>query len=128
MAHIHFTKLYVSLLNILTVSQNALLYEETRNDQLQFVNFVKIPTNFQDITNSIDDEIEMKIMSIFQKCSDINFKTKFERRLEKPNYNQICYTRQFLLNCGKSPLSNKFPPNWEQVVLEYPDLIKNSLA
>ena len=114
---------FLCLTSWVSVSQNALLYEETRNDQLHLVEFFKIPTKFQDIENCNDDEIEMKIISIFQKCSDINFKTKFERRLEK-HCKQIRYTRQFLLDCGKSPLCDRFPPNWEIVVLENPDVIK----
>jgi len=37
---------------------------------------------------------------------------------------KICYDRQFLLKCAQAPSSGKFPPNWEQVVSENPDVIK----
>jgi len=37
---------------------------------------------------------------------------------------KICYDRQFLLKCAQAPSSGKFPPNWEQVVSENPDVIR----
>jgi len=37
---------------------------------------------------------------------------------------KISYDRQFLLKCAQSPSCGKFPPNWEQVVSENPDVIK----
>ena len=66
----------------------------------------------------------MKIVSIFEKCKcDSNFKTKFQKKLEK-DYKEIRYDRQFLLEIAKYHLCSKFPPNWDQVVLENPDVIK----
>jgi len=37
---------------------------------------------------------------------------------------KICYDRQLLLKIAQAPSSGKFPPNWEQVVSENPDVIK----
>jgi len=37
---------------------------------------------------------------------------------------KISYDRQFLLKCAQAPSSGKYPPNWEQVVSENPDVIR----
>jgi len=37
---------------------------------------------------------------------------------------KISYDRQFLLKCAQAPSCGKFPPNWEQVVSENPDVIR----
>jgi len=37
---------------------------------------------------------------------------------------KICYDRQFLLKCAQAPSSGKYPPNWEQVVSENPEVIR----
>ena len=46
--------------------------------------------------------------------------------MEKGN-TKICYDRQFLLKCAQSPLCGKFPSNWDQEVLENPNVMSSVL-
>jgi len=50
--------------------------------------------------------------------------TESSQEAKKDVNRKICYDRQFLLKCAQAPSSGKYPPNWEQVVSENPEVIR----
>merc|ERR1712083_1241033 len=52
------------------------------------------------------------------------FPAESSQEAKKDVNRKICYDRQFLLKCAQAPSSGKYPPNWEQVVSENPEVIR----
>jgi len=50
--------------------------------------------------------------------------TELSQEAKRDVNRKICYDRQFLLKCAQAPSSGKYPPNWEQVVSENPEVIR----
>ena len=119
--------LKISSSSLQLVKSAKIFLEEHYTSNVKNVITVSRQPLFPDSSKEAIDKAEMQDGGGHSKQRREDFaKTALSvaQQVKKDQVKKISYDREFLIECSKSPSCEDFPPNWEQVVNENPDVVK----